>query len=91
VFGNKVGEYVKSVHTAWINACASAGLKNFQLRDLRHEAGSRFDEAGMPIIYVSNMLGHVNLSTTSRYLNVRRRGLHLAMRAYDESRLAISL
>jgi hypothetical protein len=42
-------------------------------------------------IYVSNMLGHVNLSTTSRYLNVRRRGLHLAMRAYDESRLAISL
>src|SRR5450759_2956174 len=60
VFGNKVGEHVKSVHTAWINACASAGLKNFQLRDLRHEAGSRFDEAGMPIIYVSNMLGPVS-------------------------------
>jgi hypothetical protein len=47
--------------------------------------------ARLPIIYVSNMLGHVNLSTTSRYLNVRRRGLQLAMRSYEESRLAISL
>lgn len=35
------------------------------LADLRHEAGSRFDEAGMPIAYVSTMLGHSNLSTTS--------------------------
>jgi integrase len=91
VFGNKVGERVKSVHTAWVNACAIAGLKNFQLRDLRHEARSRFDEAGMPIIYVSNMLGHQSLTTTTRYLNVRRRGLHLAMQAYEESRVAIPL
>jgi integrase len=62
------------------SAAAKAGLKDFQLRDLRHEAGSRFDEAGMPIVHVSTMLGHSNLSTTSRYLNINRRGLHLAMR-----------
>ena len=37
-----------------------------QVRDLRHEAGSRFDEAGVPTNYVSKILGHTNLTTTSR-------------------------
>lgn len=92
VFGNAVGERTKSVQTAWENACQTAGIRGLQLRDLRHEAASRFDEAGMPIIYVSTMLGHTNLSTTSRYLNIRRRGLHLAMQRFDEfRRLASSL
>jgi len=57
VFGNEVGERVRSVRTAWTNACKKAGLRGFQLRDLRHEAGSRFDEAGVPINYVSSFLG----------------------------------
>jgi hypothetical protein len=34
------------------------------------------------------MLGHSNLSTTSRYLNVNRRGLHLAMQMFEESQKA---
>lgn len=65
VFGDAIGRRVKSVRGAWMNAATKAGLSDFQLRDLRHEAGSRFDEAGAPIICVSNMLGHSNLSTTS--------------------------
>jgi hypothetical protein len=40
----------------------------------------------MPINFVSKMLGHTNLLTTSRYLNVHRRGLHMAMEKYEESR-----
>jgi hypothetical protein len=40
----------------------------------------------MPINYVSNMLGHSNLSTTSRYLNINRRGLFLAMEKFEENR-----
>jgi integrase len=88
VFGDPFGCRVKSVREAWKGAAKKAGLHDFQLRDLRHEAGSRFDEAGMPIIYVSTMLGHSNLSTTSRYLNINRRGLHLAMRTFDATRQA---
>ena len=84
VFGNRLGRRVKSVRTAWNNTCAAIGLQGFQLRDLRHEAGSRFDEAGVPINYVSNMLGHTNLTTTTRYLNVQRRELHRAIRKYEE-------
>jgi hypothetical protein len=40
----------------------------------------------MAINFVSTMLGHTNLTTTSRYLNIHRRGLHLAMQKYEEAR-----
>jgi integrase/recombinase XerD len=92
VFGDAIGGRVKSVRRAWTGACERAGLTDFQLRDLRHEAGSRFDEAGMPVNFVSRLLGHTNLTTTNRYLNIQRRGLHMAMQKFEESRrLASSL
>ena len=40
----------------------------------------------MPINFVSRLLGHINLTTTSRYLNIHRRGLHMAMQKFEESR-----
>ncbi len=86
VFGDALGRRVKSVQGAWTNARNAASLGDFQLRDLRHEAASRFDEAGVAIVYVSSFLGHSNLSTTSRYLNINRRGLHLAMQKLEENR-----
>ena len=90
VFGDAVGGRVKSVRTAWKNACDRAGLSGFQLRDLRHEAGSRFEEAGVPVTFVSKILGHTNLSTTSRYLNIHRRGLHAAMEKLEQHRPAVA-
>ncbi|MDA1094280.1 MAG: site-specific integrase [Acidobacteria bacterium] len=93
-FGNTVGERSTSVRTAWENARKAAGLPDLQLRDLRHEAGSRFDEAGVPTNYVSKILGHANLTTTTRYLNINRRGLHRAMdqlEAHRTENLAQSL
>ena len=86
VFGDAIGRRVRSIRGAWKTACQKAGLRDFQLRDLRHEAGSRFNEAGVPTNYVSKMLGHRNLSTTTRYLNITRRGPHLAMQKFEQSR-----
>ena len=86
VFGDSLGRRIKSVQEAWQTTREKAGLPDLQLRDLRHEAGSRFEEAGMPINYVSALLGHTNLTTTSRYLNINRRELHRAMQRYEESR-----
>ena len=83
VFGDDAGQRVKSVRTAWENARDAAGLQALQLRDLRHEAGSRFDEAGVSVNYVSKILGHTNLNTTTRYLNIHRRGLHDAMQKLE--------
>lgn len=90
VFGDVIGGRVKSVRTAWENATTAAGLDNVQLRDLRHEAGSRFDEAGVPISYTSKILGHSNLNTTSRYLNIHRRGLQEAMQKLESHRPAVA-
>ena len=75
---------MKSVRIAWEKARDAAGLTRLQLRDLRHEAGSRFDEAGVPTNYVSKLLGHTNLTTTSRYLNIHRRGLQMAMQKLEQ-------
>jgi integrase len=85
VFGTEAGEQIRSVREAWEEAREKAGLNDLQLRDLRHEAGSRFDDAGVSTNYVSKILGHASLSTTTRYLNIQRRGLHLAMEKLEES------
>jgi integrase len=90
VFGDALGRKVKSVRTAWENACERAGLTGVQLRDLRHEAGSRFEEAGVALTVVSKILGHTNLTTTSRYLNIHRRGLHAAMEKLEQHRPAVA-
>ena len=90
VFGDALGRRVKSVRTAWENACERAGLSGVQLRDLRHEAGSRFEEAGVPVTLVSKILGHTNLTTTSRYLNIHLRGLHAAMEKLEQHRPAVA-
>jgi len=44
---------------------------DLHFHDLRHEAGSRKLEAGWPLHAVSAFLGHANVTTTARYLNVK--------------------
>jgi integrase len=64
----------------WNAAAKAAGLEGFQLRDLRHESASRFEEAGTPISDVSKLLGHTSLTTTSRYLmNMQRSAMRRAV------------
>jgi integrase len=86
VFGNRLGRRVTSIRTAWENAREAAGLKGIQLRDLRHEAASRFEEAGVLTTDVSKFLGHRNLSTTTRYLNTTSRRLRLALLRVEQAR-----
>lgn len=86
VFGNRLGKRVTSIRTAWENAREAAGLKGFQLRDLRHEAASRFEEAGVLTTDVSKFLGHRNLSTTTRYLNTTSRRFRLALLRVEQAR-----
>jgi len=89
-FGDELGRKTKSLRTARKNATDRAGLTGRQMRDLRHEAGSRFEEAGVAISYVSKILGHTNVSTTSRYPNIHKRGLHLAMQQLEENRPSVA-
>ncbi len=70
-----------------LTAACRARLQAIDLHfhDLRHEGGSRLLEAGCPLHYVRDMLGHADISTTSRYLNAEREGLREWMRRKDEA------
>ena len=54
--------------------------------DLRHEAGSRWIEAGWPIHHVQQMLGHADLKQTSTYLNATVSGIEASTRRMDLER-----
>jgi integrase len=86
VFGNAVGECIQTVDTAWTAACRRANIVGLNFHDLRREAGSRLLESGMPEHYVQRFLDHANLSTTSRYLKTKRRGMHEALERVEERR-----
>jgi hypothetical protein len=44
----------------------------------------------MPINYVSTMLGHTNLTTTTRYLNIQGRELHRMMEKLEAHQAAVA-
>ena len=56
---------------------------DLHFHDLRHEAGSRWLEAGMPLHHVKEMLGHANISQTDTYLNAGRMALHDSIKRFD--------
>ena len=68
VFGNEVGELIKSVKTAWKATCRRAGITDLHFNDLRHEFGCRLLESGSGLHDVRGFLGHASITTTSRYL-----------------------
>jgi integrase len=59
---------------------------DLHFHDLRHEAGSRWLEAGMPLHHVKEMLGHANISQTDTYLNAGRMALHDSIKRFDAGR-----
>lgn len=85
VFGD-CGARVQNTKRAWENACTRAGIEDLHFHDLRHEAASRWLEAGWPIHHVQAMLGHANVSQTSTYLNAGRLGLQESMQRFDPAR-----
>ena len=85
MFGNALGERVasKTVEDWWRAACARAQITRLHFHDLRREAASRLLEGGVPEQYVQQILGHADLTTTSRYLATTRKGLHTVMERYQ--------
>jgi predicted transcriptional regulator len=54
--------------------------------DLRRELASTLRESGAPDHIVADVLGHANISTTSRYLKASRAGLKQYMQRLEEHR-----
>jgi integrase len=83
VFGNEVGERVKSVKTAWENCRRRAGVTGLHFHDLRREFGSRLRESGASDHDVRDWLGHSNITTTSRYLATTSTRLQDVLHAFE--------
>ena len=59
---------------------------DLRFHDLRHEAGSRWLEAGVPLHHVKALLGHANVATTDTYLSADRMHLHDSMERAEAGR-----
>ncbi len=86
VFGNEVGEPVKSTKTAWRLTCQRSGITDLHFHDLRREFACRLLEApGVDPHQVRDWLGHSNISVTSRYLSTSGVGLRGTARNFEKS------
>ena len=87
VFGNDVGEQVKSIRTAWEKTCKRVGIdpRSLHFHDLRREFASRLLESSADLHDVRDFLGHANITTTSRYLQSTPTRLARAIARLDSS------
>ena len=89
VFENPKTDYhYADIKTAWQSALLRAGISGLRFQDLRHTAATRMIKKGARITAVQKLLGHADLSTTSRYLHVVPDDTDLAVRLLAQSDVA---
>lgn len=60
-----------AVRQSWMRLVERAGLRDFRLHDLRHEAISRFFELGLGVPEVALVSGHRDVRMLTRYTHLR--------------------
>ena len=85
VFTNpNTGTRYCDVWHAFRRACERADLEDFRFHDLRHTFASWAVQSGMDLYRLSKILGHSNVSMTSRYAHLSTQHLHEAVRLMQE-------
>lgn len=77
-YGDPGKEGIRNPYTTnrvWQNALIKAELEDFRFHDLRHEATSRFVEAGLSDEQVSAITGHKSMQMLKRYTHLRNEDL----------------
>jgi integrase len=100
VFGDEFGLPVKywRVNQAWHATCDAAGIEwrkhdgveGLNFHDLRRELASTLRESGAPDHIVADVLGHADISTTSRYLKASRAGLKRYVERLEQHRREVA-
>lgn len=77
VFPGKVpGKPLYDLKSQWRKICKSTGLDGVRIHDLRHTfASMAIQEGGLDLYYVSKLLGHKDIHTTSRYAHLAKKDL----------------
>ena len=58
-----------SLNQIYRKALERAGIKGLRFHDLRHTAGTRLGEQGVPVQVIKEILGHADIRTTMRYVH----------------------
>ena len=58
-----------SLNQIYRTALRRAGIKGLRFHDLRHTAGTRLGELGVPVQVIKEILGHADIRTTLRYVH----------------------
>src|SRR5215813_7014428 len=64
-WGDRVGR--TTAYDAFKEACSAAGIKDFRFHDLRHTFASHLVMAGVDLVTVKDLMGHVGINMTVRY------------------------
>ena len=83
VFARGTGERVTSVRQGFASACASAGLRDFVIHDLRHTCAAHLISAGVALAEVRDLLGHSTIMMTERYAHLAPARVRDAVKVLD--------
>lgn len=70
VFPGPHGKRLTNVQTSWETVLEAAHVVDFRFHDLRHTFASKLVQRGVPLLVVSQLLGHSLLTTTMRYAHL---------------------
>jgi len=86
VFSNpRTGKPLGDIKNAFRSALREAGIEGLRFHDIRHTAGTRMADAGVPITAVADILGHADVRTTMRYAHATDEARRRAVKALEES------
>ena len=77
------GKLKNDIRHAFDRACATAGIADFTLHDLRHTFASWLVMKGVPLATVSSLMGHTSFTMTLRYAHLSPKHLTSAVRVLD--------
>lgn len=85
---SKTGKPITTIKTAWRKALRDAGIPciNFHCAG-RHTFGTRAVDGGKPISAVKDVMGHMDINTTMRYVHATEEGKRRAVEAAAKNRV----
>jgi len=84
VFSNHDGERLRTLDAWWLPLKKAAGLNDVRWHDWRHTFATRFLRATGDIYALARILGHAQITMTTRYLHLVSEDLHVRMRQFDK-------
>jgi integrase len=84
IFAKENGGMTKDAFKqAWVHVLDNAEIDDLTFHDLRHEAGTRFDNAGLTKAEHDLMMGHKSRDMTGRYIHAQLKSIRDKLDRYD--------